>query len=147
MARTKVPVGFAKVVSRIHKVFYKLTAGKIGAKIGDGGIIVLLKTTGRKSGKQRETPLLTTEHKGDYLLIASFSGHDFHPNWYLNLKANSEAELLIGKSSHKVTATFAGDDERADLYKVMAGVYSDYDEYQKVTDRVIPVVKLTPVTS
>lgn len=143
MAQTKVPKGPAKALSALHKNVYKLSGGKIGGKLG-GETIALLTTTGRKSGKSRTTPLLTKKKGDDYIVVASFSGHDAHPFWYLNLSENPQATITIGKATYEVTAVIAQGDERESLYAEMTDMYSDYAEYQKVTDRVIPVVKLTP---
>ncbi|MFV1990645.1 MAG: nitroreductase family deazaflavin-dependent oxidoreductase, partial [Acidimicrobiales bacterium] len=113
--------------------------GKVG-----GVTVALLTTTGRKSGKSRMTPLLTKKKGDDYIVVASFSGHDAHPFWYLNLSANPQAKLTIGRETYDVVAVVTEGEERESLYKEMTEMYDDYAEYQKVTDRVIPVVRLTP---
>jgi F420H(2)-dependent quinone reductase len=143
MVQTQVPKGPAKLLSAFHKGVYKISGGKIGGSFS-GGSIVLLTTTGRKSGKARTTPLMTMKDEGDYIVIASFSGHDAHPAWYLNLEANPAATVTLGRDEHKVVAVMTEGEDRKKLYDGMTEIYSDYAEYQKATDRVIPVVRLTP---
>ncbi len=143
MVQTQVPKGLAKVLAAFHKGVYKISGGKIGGKIS-GGDIVLLTTTGRKSGKARTTPLIAMKDGADYIVIASFSGHDAHPAWYLNLESKPEATVTIGRDEHSVLAVVTEGEDRTKLYDEMTQIYGDYAEYQKATDRVIPVVRLTP---
>lgn len=141
MAQTKINKRVGKVFTTLHGRLYKLSGGKIGGKMA-GGEIILLATTGRKSGQTREQPLIGGDHPDGWVVIASYSGHDEHPAWYLNLMANSEATVIAGNQSHPVRARVVEGDERTDLWDSMAATYSDYAEYQKVTDRPIPVLVL-----
>ena len=143
MAQTKVPKPFAKVFAGAHRIVYELSGGRIGAKVG-GGTIGLLTTTGRKSGKTRTTPLTVLEHGDGWAVTASFSGHDTHPDWYLNLQADPMATLKLGSVEHAVRARDAEGAERTELWDRLVAAYSGYAEYQKVTDRVIPVIALDP---
>lgn len=141
MAQTKVNKTGAKIFTGAHAKIYKLSGGRIGGKMA-GGNIILLGTTGRKSGERRERPLIAGDHDDGWVVIASFSGHDSHPAWYLNLEANPEATVQLGTETHDVRARIAEGDERDALWRQMADIYSDYDEYQLVTDRDIPVLVL-----
>ncbi|MFT5530750.1 MAG: deazaflavin-dependent oxidoreductase (nitroreductase family) [Candidatus Poriferisodalaceae bacterium] len=140
---TKIPKSFAKIFGGLHAFVYKATKGRIGGSMGDANIVVL-ETTGAKSGKKRTNPLLTIDHKDGWAVVASFSGHDAHPGWYHNLKAHPEATLVMGKDRHQVTARDTSGAERAELWDQLTTSYPDYAKYQRVTDRVIPVVALDP---
>lgn len=141
MAQTKINKNAAKVFTTIHGGLYKLTGGRLGGKMA-GGQIIILGTTGRKSGKRRERPLIGGDHPNGWVVIASFSGHDEHPDWYLNLQADPKGWVIVGKETHEVTSREAEGAERDELWANMVAVYSDYDEYQNVTDREIPVLVL-----
>ena len=141
MAQTKVNKTVAKIFTGAHAKIYKLSGGRIGDKMA-GGNIILLGTTGRKSGDRRERPLIAGDHDDGWVVIASWSGHDSHPAWYLKLEANPEATVQLGTETHGVRARIAEGDEREALWRQMADIYSDYDEYQLVTDRDIPVLVL-----
>ena len=144
MARTKMPKGVTKIFSGGHTLLYKLSGGKLGSTMS-GGQIGLLTTTGRKSGNDRTVPLIFVEHGKGWAVTASHSGHDFDPAWYLNLQAQPEADLTVAKTTHRVRARVLEGEERAETWNRLNAAYSDYAEYQKVTDRVIPVVALEPI--
>ncbi len=141
MAQTKVNKTVGKIFTGLHRSLYKLTGGKFGGKMA-GGDIIVLGTTGAKTGKARETALIGGNHDSGWVVIASWSGHDEHPGWFHNLTANPDATVLLGKEKTNVRARVAEGAERDDLWAAMTEVYSDYDEYEKVTDRTIPVVVL-----
>ena len=141
MAQTKINKRVGKIFTGLHTKVLKLSGGRIGAKMG-GGEIIVLGTTGRKSGAFREQPLIGGDHPDGWVVIASYSGHDTHPAWYLNLMAKPEASVLAGGETYAVTAREVSGDERTKLWDEMAANYSDYAEYQKVTDRQIPVLVL-----
>ena len=110
-----------------------------------GTSILVLTTTGRKSGEPRTSALIYAKDGDDYLVIASMGGAPKHPQWYLNITANPEAEIQVKSERVRVTArTAASGAERDRLWKVMAGPWPNYDTYQARTDREIPVVVLTP---
>ena len=144
MAQTKVNRRFAQVFSTLHRLTLKVTGGRVGGSLG-GGDIIILGTTGRKSGKRRTVPLLAGNHDDGWIIIASFSGHDFHPDWFHNLKANPSVSVEVGGQTHSATARITSGEEREACWKAMADVYDDYNEYASVTDREIPVVVLERV--
>src|SRR5207245_8616211 len=96
-------LGF-RIAGRIHNAVYRLTGGKVAGRIGKAPVL-LLTTTGRKSGQPRTNPLLYTE-VGDngYIVIASKGGADKHPLWYLNLQADPLAKVTIGRETLRVHA-------------------------------------------
>jgi len=107
-----------------------------------GTTVLILTTTGRRSGEQRSTPLIYQPHGDDYIVVASKGGAPDHPAWYLNLVANPHVGVQIkGERFHAHPRTAEGE-ERERLWKQMAEAWPDYDEYQKKTEREIPVVVL-----
>ncbi len=134
-----------KYGSQIHLFWYTLSGGIIGSHVS-GAPVLLLTTTGRKSGRQRTTPLNYLQDGESKVLVASNGGNDQHPAWYLNLRANPDAEVQIGREKQRVRAGVAGDEERARLWPLVVQMYHGYGEYQKETKRKIPVVVLKPQT-
>ncbi|HET8895361.1 MAG TPA: nitroreductase family deazaflavin-dependent oxidoreductase [Gaiellaceae bacterium] len=125
-----------------HVQRYQETDGAEGHDWLKGTTTLLLTTTGRKSGKQYTTPLIYTLDGGNPVIVASQGGTPDNPDWYLNLIANPHVDVQIkGEKFHAHPHTVEGE-ERERLWKQMAAVWPDYDEYQKKTDREIPVVVL-----
>jgi len=114
---------------------------------GGPGILacLLLITRGRKTGNTSTLPLLYGESDGAFVIIASKGGAPAHPAWYLNLVAQPECEIQVGRDHYKVRARQAEGAERESLWKLMAEIYPPYNDYQAATDRQIPVVVLDPV--
>lgn len=132
-----------KLFSRIHAFLYRLSGGRIGGRFKSSPVL-LLTTTGRKSGKQRTTPLLYAEDAGRYVVVASVGGAPKHPAWYLNLRGNSHADIQVGGRTLHAHAETVPAEERARLWAVMTQMYPPYDDYQARTSREIPLVTLTP---
>lgn len=109
-----------------------------------GTTVLLLTTTGRRTGQPRTTPLIYQRHGEDYLIVASKGGADEPPAWYLNLVAEPEVEVQVYGDRFAATARTATPDEKTDLWKIMVATWPAYDEYQEKTDRDIPVVVLEP---
>ena len=137
-------LGF-RITGRIHNVLYRLSGGKVGGKLRNAPVL-LLTTTGRKSGQPRTNPLLYTGAGNNaYMVIASKGGADKHPFWYLNLQANPLAEVTIGRETRQVRARDAEGEERERLWRALADLNPGYDKYAKKTSRRIPVVVLERV--
>jgi F420H(2)-dependent quinone reductase len=134
---------FLKLFTAAHRTLYRLTGGKIGGKLGKAPVL-LLTTTGRKSGKSRTVPLNYTREGSGYVLIGSVGGAPHHPAWYLNLRANPNAEVTIRRDHVQVAARDAEGEERERLWRAMTDLYPGYDAYQAKTERPIPVVVLEP---
>jgi deazaflavin-dependent oxidoreductase (nitroreductase family) len=132
-----------RLLGGLHRNVYRLTGGKIGARIVNLPVL-LLTTTGRKSGRPRTQPLAYTRTGDGYVVIASKGGAAQHPLWYLNLRANPLAEVTVGRETRKVRAREAESEERERLWREMADVYSGYDRYAQKTSRRIPVIVLEP---
>jgi deazaflavin-dependent oxidoreductase (nitroreductase family) len=126
-----------------HVQRYEETDGEVGY-IWNGVPILLLTTTGRRSGASRTTPLIHGRGGDDYLVVASMGGAPRHPYWYENLLAEPSARIQVLAEHFDVTARTASDLEKPGLWQVMSDLWPNYDVYQSRTDRVIPVVVLTP---
>ena len=126
-----------------HVKAYRETNGEQGY-LWNGATALLLTTTGRKSGQPRTSPLIFAQDGDDYLVVASMGGAPQHPQWYLNLTANPEAEVQVKGEHVPVTARTASDDEKPRLWKIVTEQWPNYDVYQTRTDRVIPLVVLSP---
>ena len=110
-----------------------------------GRPVILLTTVGAKSGKIRKTPLMRVEHDGEYAVVASLGGAPKNPVWYYNIKANPQVELQDGPATGDYEAREVFDDEKAAWWERAVAAWPDYADYQKKTDRQIPVFVLSPV--
>ncbi len=132
-----------KTWSAVHEFWYRLTGGVLGGSIM-GRRHLLLTTTGRKTGARRTTPLMYLEDGENLVVIASNGGNPRHPNWWLNLEKNPQAEVQLKNQTKRVKAEAATGEERERLWRAVVEVYSGYEGYQKSTERQIPVVVLRP---
>ena len=126
---------------RFHRWLMRLTKGRLGSRLM-GNTVLLLTTTGRKSGQPRETALYTFPDGDNYIVVASNVGEDKHPGWYLNLRENPEASILIGGRQRAVRAREAQGDARERLWEMVTARDANYAEYQTWTARKIPVIVL-----
>ena len=126
-----------------HVRVYRETGGERGYH-WRGTTILLLTTTGRRSGEPRTTPLIHRVDGDRYVIVASKGGAPEHPAWFANLQADPNAEIEVLAERIPVTASVAEGEERARLWSLMNEVWPAYDDYQAKTDREIPVVILTP---
>lgn len=133
-----------KLASQLHVLLYRASGGRVGRRISKVAPVLLLTTTGRKTGKRRTTPLLYLEDGARYVVIASVGGAPKHPAWYLNLCSNPEATIQVGGETLAVWADTARAEERTRLWTAVTRMYAGYTRYQAKTSREIPVVILTP---
>jgi deazaflavin-dependent oxidoreductase (nitroreductase family) len=110
-----------------------------------GDPIVVITSVGAKSGSLRKNPVMRVERDGAYLAIASKGGSDDHPEWYYNFLANPEVDLQDGAEKHTYRARLLQGDERAPWWEYAVTTWSTYGEYEKKTDREIPVFLLEGV--
>ena len=136
--------GLGKWISKANTAAFKASGGAMFSAMGDVKLAILT-TVGRKSGKEREVPLVYGMDGDNVIFIASKGGHPTHPLWYLNLAADAKVKVQIGKENKDYVARTAAGDERKRCWNIMVAMYKDYDSYQKWTDRVIPVVICEPV--
>jgi deazaflavin-dependent oxidoreductase (nitroreductase family) len=126
-----------------HVRKYQETGGEVGYW-WNGAPTLLLTTTGRKSGLSRTTPLIFARRGQDYLVVASQGGAPTHPGWYHNIEATQKVTLQVGPEVFDATARVATAEERPLLWSIGNEGWPNYDVYQTRTERVIPVVVLTP---
>jgi deazaflavin-dependent oxidoreductase (nitroreductase family) len=125
-----------------HVRRYRETGGQVGHDWRRGSKILLLTTTGRKSGRQSTTPLIYEADGDRYVVIASKGGAPKDPGWYLNLDKTPDVELQVKDEVFPAHARTAHGEERERLWKLAAQQWPDYDAYAEKTDREIPVVVL-----
>jgi deazaflavin-dependent oxidoreductase (nitroreductase family) len=127
-----------------HVERYRATDGEEGHEWREGTSILLLTTTGRKSGEERTTPLIYGRAGDAYLIVASKGGAPEPPGWYRNLQENPSAEIQVKADVMRVRARDANPDEKPEMWRTMTAEWPHYDEYQEKTNREIPVVVLEP---
>jgi len=123
-----------------------MSGGRILGTVA-GMPVLLLTTTGRRSGKARTTPLTFFRNGNDLVVVASNGGSDRAPNWWLNLQHDPRAVVEIGQDEIAVTARAAPAEQRERLWVEITATYAGYARYQEVTERRIPVVLLSPSVS
>ena len=130
--------------ARENAELYMASGGKEGAEL-KGKPVILLTTIGAKTGKIRKTPLMRVEHGGEYAVVASLGGAPKHPVWYHNIKAHPRVELQDGTVTREYEAREVTGDEKATWWNRAVAAWPDYVDYQRKTDRQIPVFVLTPI--
>ena len=142
MLRSKgIEMGRWDWVGRLHGAIYRKTEGRIGANLA-GKPMLLLTTTGRKSGQTRTTPVLYYLDGEVPVIVASNNGQDRDPAWCLNLRANPQARVRIGREVFTARSEIADPEERARLWLRLEAYNKPYRDYARRTKREIPVVKL-----
>lgn len=126
-----------------HVDRYVATNGEEGYVWRNGAPILILTTTGRKSGALRSNALIFGRHGDDFLVVGSKGGSPAPPSWYVNLAANPEVQLQVKGDRFAAHARTATAEEKPELWTTMTAVWPDYDRYQQRTAREIPVVVLT----
>ncbi len=124
---------------------FRANEGRVGGNF-EGAPLLLLHSTGAKSGAERINPMMYLADGDRYLVFASKNGATTNPDWYHNLKANPRATIEVGTQTLQVDATDLEGAERSRMYDKQAALYPGFATYQENTDRVIPVVALTPVS-
>ena len=128
---------------RLHRTLYRVSGGRLGARFGGFGVL-LLTTTGRKSGRPARVTLSYLEDDGQPVVVGSYAGEDRHPAWYLNLQAHPVAEVMRGGETARVRARTTIGEERQRLLARFVAIDPAYGEYQRRTSRQLPVVVLEP---
>lgn len=121
---------------------FRANAGKVGGQFA-GRTLLLLHTTGAKSGETRVNPLVYIPNGEHYVIVASKGGAPTNPDWYYNLSANSEVTVEVGSKKFQAVAQITAEPERTRLYEQMETVNSGFTEYKSKTTRSIPVITLT----
>ena len=138
---SKLVSALQNAVTRVHSVLYRSSNGVIGGRLANSPVL-LLTTTGRRSGKQRTVPLLYMMDGRNVVLVASNGGAVKHPTWWLNLQTTPEAWIQIKGVRRRVKAERASAAEKQRLWSRLIAMYPGYKRYQEITDRDIPVVIL-----
>lgn len=128
---------------KLNVPLYRLSGGRLGGKVGKGPVL-LLTTTGRKSGRPRTAPVLYLAEGDRFVVINTNAGNAKTPAWSLNLRANPEAEVEVGRKRVAVRARIAEGEERADLWRRQMDQYSGWDYYESKLDRQPQVFVLEP---
>ncbi|MFC9502452.1 nitroreductase family deazaflavin-dependent oxidoreductase [Streptomyces sp. NPDC057002] len=124
---------------------YESSGGTEGTTLqGSKMPVVVLTSRGAKSGKLRKTPVMRVEHEGRYAAVASLGGAPKHPVWYFNLKADPHVELQDGPRKQDMTAREVTGEEKSEWWDRAVAAYPAYADYQKKTDREIPLFVLEP---
>ncbi len=136
-----------KAVFQIHTQMYEVSEGRFGAWIGPpflGQPALLLSVTGRKSGLTRTTALVYFEDGGNYVVVGSDGAARRDPQWWKNLQENPQAIIRVGRNKFSVRAAQATGAERDRLWQIGIGINPTWAKYQTQTERILPVVVLTP---
>ncbi|HSG16169.1 MAG TPA: nitroreductase family deazaflavin-dependent oxidoreductase [Anaerolineae bacterium] len=121
---------------------FRANDGKVGGHFANNTLL-LLHTTGAKSGKERVNPLVTFEDGDKLVVVASKGGAPSHPDWYYNIVANPMVNVEYGTEKFQAQATVTSEPDRTRLYEQMESTFATFSEYKKKAGRVIPVVTLT----
>ncbi len=132
-----------KRANGLHVALYRMSGGTFANKIANLPILLIM-TSGRKSGKSYTNPVVYIKDGQDYLVSAMAGGADTDPGWYRNLKARPNAQIEVGDTAFSVQATSAQREERTRLYGKFKAASSNFVKYEQSTSRVLPVIRLTP---
>ncbi|MGI9667478.1 MAG: nitroreductase family deazaflavin-dependent oxidoreductase [Acidimicrobiia bacterium] len=120
---------------------FRANDGAVGGHFADRPIL-LLHTTGARSGLERLNPLTYLEHQGRVFVFATKAGSDSSPDWYYNLVANPDVTVEMGTETVSKKAVPLSEPERSKIYGIQAAYWATFADYEEKTDRVIPVVEL-----
>jgi deazaflavin-dependent oxidoreductase (nitroreductase family) len=121
---------------------FRANGGKVGGQFA-GAPLLLLTTTGAKTGKTRVNPLAYLADGDRYVIIASYAGAPHNPPWYHNLLAQPDVSVEVGSERFEVHAEVVPESQRTELYRKMASIMPPFAEYERKTTRKIPVIALT----
>ncbi len=142
-SQEKVGTIFVRLMSVVNTWIFRASGGRLGNKFARGAPVLLLTTTGARSGQRRTTPLIYLADADDVVLVASKGGMSQSPAWYHNLRKTPDCEVQIGSEPRPMRARRVSDEEKAALWPRLLEVYRDYDDYQARTTRNIPVMVLS----
>jgi len=135
------PIG--KLFIATHVGLFRLTGGRIGASMF-GGRVMVLTTTGSKTGKRRSVPVMYFEHDGSRFVVASYGGSPEHPAWFKNMRRNPDVTVEVPGRKYSARAEVIAGEERARVWQQVTGEMSRFSDYEHKTQgkREIPIVKL-----
>ena len=135
----------ARRLSTLHTLAYRFTGGRIGRRLVNNDML-LVTTTGRRSGRKHTIPLLYLRDGDAVIVIASWGGRDYPPDWYLNVVADPEVSVQMNGAGWDAVAEELDEPERSTWWQHAVTAYDGYAEYQSRTKRVIPILRLSPRT-
>ena len=131
------------LITTLHRFVYQKSGGWVGGRL-PGQRVLLLTTTGRRTGQERTQPLLYVRDGNRFVVVGSNGGDDRAPAWWLNLQARPEARAQVDREQHAVRARQARGEELTALWASLERSYQYYADYRRRTSREIPVVILEP---
>ena len=132
-----------KLFISLANFLYRISGGRIGGRM-NGGDVLLLTTTGRKTGQQRTLPLIYFMDGPAYVITASAAGTPKNPGWFFNLRGNPHAIIQVKNKRINVVAEVAGGEKKRELWARLVATLPFYEQYQQKTTREIPMVLLHP---
>ena len=130
-----------RLLGRVHAWLWNLCGGKLGSTFGKLPLMMLT-TTGRKTGRRRTTPVLYLQDETGLIVVASFGGNDMHPAWYLNLEQCPDAEVIVKGEHRRVMARKLSPEEKKVIWRRLVQLYPQFETYQQRTRREIPLMRL-----
>jgi deazaflavin-dependent oxidoreductase (nitroreductase family) len=137
---------FFRQFMRMQVYFYRRSSGRMMGTMR-GMPLLVLTTVGRKTGKERVTPVMYLRDGVSYIITASNAGGDTHPGWFVNLRSNLQARIEVGGETIAVTARVAGPEERPRLWADLVAKAPFFEAYRTNTTHQIPIVILTPLAA
>ncbi|HEX4033872.1 MAG TPA: nitroreductase family deazaflavin-dependent oxidoreductase [Solirubrobacteraceae bacterium] len=128
----------------VHTLLYRATRGRVGHHVRGTPPMLLLEHVGARSGVRRRAPLGYLADELGLVIVASKGGHRHNPSWFHNLRAHPDTVVQIGSKRQPVHARIADSDERRRLWPKVVELHAGYDDYQRHTEREIPLVILEP---
>lgn len=129
------------VLFAAHKALYRLLGGRLV-----GRHVLILTTVGRRSGRERSTPLFYTRDGEDYVVVASNGGESRPPHWWHNLRANPDADIQVGREVIACRVERVGTEDVPRLWAKLVAIHGAYDTYRQRTTRELTLFRLKPVT-
>jgi deazaflavin-dependent oxidoreductase (nitroreductase family) len=129
--------------SRLHAWIHRKTRGRIGGRLL-GADVLTLRTTGRRSGRLRDSPMFYVRDADNYAVVASNAASPRPPAWWLNLQAQPDAEVHVGGVTRRIRARPAYEGETEALWPRFVEMYAGYDYYRSIATRTLPVVIFEP---
>jgi deazaflavin-dependent oxidoreductase (nitroreductase family) len=137
------PRPLVRLFSQLQASRYRRSGGRRGGTFR-GRPVLLLTTTGRRTGRARTTPLVYVRNGDSYVVVGSNAGHDHHPRWRANLLADPRATIQVAGERIPVTARFAEGDEERRLWERLVEHSPGFARYRRMTTRPFPVAVLSP---
>lgn len=128
-----------KYFGKVHGLLYRMSGGRFGDRMG-WIKVALVETVGRKSGKRRTAPIACYPYRDSVVVSASNSGQESHPAWYLNMQANPQVSVQLGRERYRAVAEEVPDEEREALWKTIVEMNKHQGEYLAKVERKIPLV-------